>query len=348
MIVGGTFDNEGGKRSTIVKQMAEHLNIMSINGGTLKSLDVNLSSIKTLIWMPNIHNDEDKILPTIKAKYPHILLVQSKRITNNNYTPADVVGRLLKSRSLLGICFEINSKNNYKFKVLDPLGNVYCDTRNLEKLCDTLRDRIEDIQGMTRVPSECIGPARKFCIEKEFIDVVKKFGEQFSTFVNAVNPNRLLGNASTRCASGFPAIKNEGKVFVSRRNVDKTLLTSDDFVEVRIGDRRINYLGDNKPSVDTPIQAFLFEYFPDIKYMIHGHVYVEGAPMTKNKIPCGYLEEIEEIIDVVNCPNTKEFSVNLLGHGCLIACNDLSYFDKVKLTGRPFPESDEYAEGKSK
>lgn len=340
MIVGGTFDKEGGKQSSIVAQMAKFLGVDSVNGGTLESLDIDFSGVDALIWMPNIHNDEDKILPGIKVKYPHMLLVQSKLITDGNYTPADVVGRLLKSRALLGITFESNSKGNYKFELLDPLGNIYCKTRKIEKLCRELRKRITHIQSMSRVPSVTAGPIRYVNIEKEFIDIVKQFGEKFSTFVNAVNPNRLLGNAATRCESGFPAIKSDGKVFVSRRNVDKKTLASKDFVEVRIGDRRVEYFGTKKPSVDTPMQAFLFEYFPEVKYMIHGHVYVENAPMTENKIPCGFLEEIEEILDVVKGNNLREFSVNLKGHGCLIACSDLSYFDTVKLVGRPLPESE--------
>ena len=41
----------------------------------------------------------------------------------------------------------------------------------------------------------------------EFVGVVHRMGDRFSGFVNAVNPNRLLGNASTRCSYGFPAAR---------------------------------------------------------------------------------------------------------------------------------------------
>ena len=176
-------------------------------------------------------------------------------------------------------------------------------------------------------------------MDNRFIDIIKNFGDQFATFVNAVNPNRLLGNASTRCSSGFPAVKEDERIFVSKRNVDKQTLCSEDFVEVSLPDKHIEYFGENKPSVDTPIQVLLFSCFPNIKYMIHGHVYVEGAPMTRHKIPCGYLEETVDILEHFHDHlNVEQFSINLRGHGCLICCSDLAYFDTVKLEGRPFPE----------
>ena len=318
--------------------MMEFLGCSGINGGDLSVLNVDFSFTGTLIWMPNIDNSEDKILPTIKKHYPHMLLVQSKRIDNGKYSYADVVGRLLKSHSLLGITIE-KIDETYWFTLLDPLGNLHCKTDNLEILCRALNRRIWSINSMTRMGSKSVGPVKEFSIDDKFIEVVKNLGNQFSTFVNAVNPNRLLGNASTRCASGFPAVKENERIFVSKRNVDKQTLSSEEFVEVSMPDRCIEYYGDNKPSVDTPVQLLLFSYFPNIKYMVHGHVYVKDAPMTRSKIPCGFLEEVMDIMMVIQDRDVEEFSTNLRGHGCIIACKDLAYFDTVKLESRPFPEA---------
>lgn len=336
-IVGGTFDNNGGKPSFFVNEMMHILGIPGINGGELSTLGMSFSFTDTLIWMPNIDNSEDKILPTIKADNPHMLLVQSKRVHDGNYTPADVVGRLLKSRALLGIVIE-RVFGRYEFQLMDPLGNRHCKTNDVVVLCAALKSRIQEIKRMSRVPSTRTGPVKEFTIDDKFVSVIKDFGNRFSTFINAINPNRLLGNASTRCESGFPAINDRGRMFVSRRNVDKKTLQSSDFVEIELGNGRIFYHGDNKPSVDSPVQAKLFHCFPNIRYMIHGHVYIEDAPTTEHKIPCGFLEEVGDILDVITDPMVSQFSVNLLGHGCLIACRDLDYFDTIKLTGRPFPE----------
>ena len=122
------------------------------------------------------------------------------------------------------------------------------------------------------------------------------------------------------------------------RNVDKKTLCSEEFVEAEFGSSVIEYFGKNKPSVDTPIQLLLFAYFRNIKYMIHGHVYVEDAPITKNKVPCGFLEEVVDVLAVINDPNIEQFAINLRGHGCLIACKDLSFFNSIRLEARPFPE----------
>ncbi len=91
-IVGGTFDKNGGKPSHFVNLMMEYLGITGINGGHIDGLDIDFSFTDSLIWMPNISNEEYKLLPYIKKKYPHMLLVQSKRITDGNYTDADIVG----------------------------------------------------------------------------------------------------------------------------------------------------------------------------------------------------------------------------------------------------------------
>ena len=336
-IVGGTFDNDGGKSSFIVKEMMEFLGCPGINGGNLNDLDIDFSFTDSLIWMPNISNKEDKILPTIKVRHPHMLLVQSKVVSKGNYTDADIVGRLLKSHSLLGIVIE-KKPRGYKFRVLDPLGNIHCSTYDLEVLCRTLKNRTDQIKKMTRVGSKSIGPVKDFTVDYQFIEIVKNLGTQFAAFVNAINPNRLLGNASTRCSAGFPAVRDNERLFVSKRNVDKQTLSSEDFVEVGTTEDGIEFFGDNKPSVDSPIQLLLLYYYPNIKYMVHGHVYVKDAPMTENKIPCGFLEEVTDVVAAVPDLDSKEFVVNLRGHGCLIACSELSYFDEIELMARPFPE----------
>lgn len=339
VLIGGTFDKSGGKSSYIVHMMMQFMGIGGLNGGHISELDseLELDGVDTLIWMPNIDNSEPKFLPKIKKAYPNILLVQSKRITDGNYTEADIVGRLLKSKSLLGITIE--KKNGvYEYMLLDPLGNLHAKTTNLGLLTDTLVKLTNDIRNMSRMPSVRKGMGKNFSIDYHFLQVVRDFGERFSKFVNTVNPHRLLGNASTRCEGGFPAVKSEGRIFVTRRNVDKKTLNASAFVEVELDQHCVNYYGNNKPSVDTPVQLDLFRHFPNINYMIHGHVYVEGAPMTENKIPCGYIEEFADIVAVIDDPSVKAFSVNLLGHGCIIACDDLEYFETIKLVGRPFPE----------
>lgn len=337
VIIGGTFDSSGGKSSYIVEQLMKTLGAGGINGGYLTELEIDFTKIDTLIWMPNIDNSEDKILPQIKLKNPKMLLIQSKRVRDSDFQVSDMVGRLLTSHSLLGIMITKVS-GAYFYRVVDPLGNQLGHTSKIGDLARVLYHRIIYIKSLSRIGSWWLGPRRSQPDCAEFLEVVKSFGDRFSKFVTAVNPNRLLGNASTRCESGFPAIKHDKRIYVSKRNVDKKTLNLGDFVEVESLVNLVGYYGFKKPSVDSPVQIMLFDHFKNIKYIIHGHAYVKGAAFTTNKIPCGFLEEFEDITEIYPDPNTRNFVVNLKGHGCLIACDNLEYFENIKLVGRTLPE----------
>lgn len=60
LIIGGTFDNNGGKPSYIVSQLAKHMTSSVMNGGYIHELTSpnskysDYSKYKALIWMPNI------------------------------------------------------------------------------------------------------------------------------------------------------------------------------------------------------------------------------------------------------------------------------------------------------
>jgi hypothetical protein len=342
LLVGGTFDNHFGKPSHIIEQLAQHLDMDCINGGNVGELPrINFNLLDVLLWFPNIDNSEDKILPHIKEKNYKLLLVQSKRVIEKDYTESDVVGRLLASHANLGVMF-LKLDNVYRFQLIDPLGNSFCMTTDIQELAQALNNRINHLITLTRINcTPLLGQPKDYVSPKpsdEFIEIIRAYGEQFTKFVNAVNPNRLLGNASTRCAKGFPAQRLKDRYLVSRRNVDKTTLSPDDFIEVKTQEERVIHIGNVKPSVDTPIQIRLFNYYTNVNYMIHGHVYVDGAPYTKSKIPCGYIEEFQEIKELYPSSSDSNFCVNLRGHGCLIMANDLDYFKNIKLIGRPFPE----------
>jgi len=355
LIVGGTFEHlddpneyKDSNVSSVILKFTEYMDEHSgfecdwVNGGALSILtdDLKYSRYDVIIWMPNISNDEDKILPRIKEEAPRALLISSKRVVEKEYKESDVIGRLLKSKSNLGIMIT-KPKNLYKFKLLDPLGNLYVDTCSIEELADTILNRINQLFSMTRVPSKKIDEEREFTIDPEFIEFVKYSANEFTKYVNAVNPNRLLGNASTRCMFGFPAERQQDRIFVTQRNIDKKLIETDGFVEVSPEfNGSVLYYGDRKPSVDTPIQVKLFNYYPNINYMVHGHVYIEGAKMTSSKVPCGFLEEFDEVVELYPSPDEEVVVVNLRGHGCLIMTRTVDQLWKYgsNYISREFPE----------
>ena len=342
IIVGGTFDNDGGRPSSVINKLATALGPEweVINGGTMESLRAfSVAGVKVLLWMPHISNDEDKFLDRLKPQNPEMLLIQSKRVVEKDYTAGDVIGRLLKSHSGLGIMIT-KADSQYSFELLDPLGNTWIKTQWISELAAALNARVNYLQRLTRYRSISIPQDSSFEVPDEFIELIKRFGTEFEKYINVVNPTRLLGNASTRCTKGFPAIKLDDRIMVTRRNVNKATLTAGDFVEATLGDKVVQYKGRNKPSVDTPVQLKLMDYYKNVNYMIHGHVYVEGGLMTAEKVPCGYLEEFDEIVHLVPDAAATNFVINLRGHGCLIMAESLEFLESqlTRLYGRPFPE----------
>ena len=148
----------------------------------------------------------------------------------------------------------------------------------------------------------------------------------------------MLGNASFRCCKGFPSIRHkDGIVFVSRRNIDKRYVEAGSFVATHLSSGgEVEYWGDIKPSVDTPIQLRLYEALPWVKYMLHSHTYIEDAPYTSEPVPCGAVEEVKEILDVVEKKDV--FAVNILGHGSIILAREISDMREIPWIPRPTPE----------
>lgn len=318
--------------------------VTHVNGGTVNYLtqlvENGLTNYQVILWMPDVPNDEEKLLPLIKQKNPTALLISSKRAIEKTYTEFDVVGRLLKSRSNLGIMVT-RANNRYYFSLLDPLGNLFWEGEDVTTLATKVLQRVCTLLQYQRIPSVKIGDAVQVELPPDYLEVIQDYGEKFHEYTNAVNPNRFLGNTSTRCMKGFPGIRTphpEGHYAISRRNVDKTGISADDFVVVTSNEQQVEYFGDHKPSVDSPIQIRLFNYYRNVNFILHGHVYLAGVPTTPNALPCGSIEEFDEILDLVRNPEATNFAVNLKGHGCLILTDSVEALKGWQLHSRPFPE----------
>ena len=160
----------------------------------------------------------------------------------------------------------------------------------------------------------------------------------------------MLGNCSYRCQRGFPSYRGKDCIYVSRRNVDKRYIDKDMFVPVRMNENgQIEYVGKYKPSVDTPIQVRLYNLFPKINYMIHAHCYIEDALATTNPIPCGGIEEVDEILNLfIDKTDDKIYNqnilrnvecakINLFGHGSLIMANNIDQLSNIPYIEREIP-----------
>lgn len=127
LIVGGTFDEKGGRPSGFVDKFTKGLKAKVINGGHYNSINDIIDSIGTegyeyVLWWANIPNDLPKIRD-IKSRYPHIMLVTSKR-NNKEYSKQEIIARALRDKANLIVEFD-TTENPFKIRVSDPLGNTF-------------------------------------------------------------------------------------------------------------------------------------------------------------------------------------------------------------------------------
>ena len=367
VFIGGTFDDNKGKSSKVVQKIYEgfvdsglfnQYSYFHMNGGHTHDIAMakdQAVNAKVVVWMPHVDNQLPKeSVNTIKALNPHCVLVTSKRSIETLCTPAQIVQHGLKKHSNLMVVFakESNLSDNLYIcmELVDPLGNSFTHTFDAYKLGQVLAERAYYLVGLTRLSSSPSSlPLPEPPDEPVFLEQVKKAADAFAKLIITSEPTeRFLGNAAFRCTFGFPAVKYKEVVYVSRRNVDKTTLTMQDFVPIDYGVLdKVVFSGRYKPSVDAPIQMRLFRLYPHIKYIMHGHVYVHtplgipATPMTHNVVPCGALVEVNEIWDKFPDMELKSFVINLRGHGFMAASDNPEFFETLlpRYRARPAFES---------
>lgn len=355
LVVGGTFDNNGGKPSGLVNKIFENYvhtnNIEIINGGDLNFLrefiDKELYKYDILFWFANISNEEEKF-NNFKVKHPKLIFIESKRNDNNKYSFKELIWHMLKNKANLMLEFSKQSNNNFMMRILDPLGNCWAETDNPEIIGEKIIERSLFLQSIRRqrtinVTDVIIEVPKR----EDFFEIIRENAKTFSNLINPASEanNRFLGNASFRCENGFPSFRDQTDnklIFVSQRNINKETISDEGFIPVKYDkNKEIIVYSDRKPSVDTPIQLALYEKYPHINYMLHSHVYIDGAPFTEKNIPCGGLEEIEEVIKTVEKnydSKNDSFIINLIGHGSLVMAKDLLVFKDIRYISRDIPE----------
>ena len=341
LVVGGTYDSVCGKPSGIVDQIGSLLSSTCLfktavfNGGTLQELRETIypliESHSVILWMPNVSNAEEKVRD-VKRINPKAILVSSKRNDNEKYSFPELISRALEMKANLTIEFSQQADGRFRMQLFDPLGNLYYKGLETAEMCEALVLRLCELQEFTRVPTfpALNQPAEDYAaqVDPRFCEFARGCADIFHNLIApAKDTKRFLGNLSFRCQNGFPSFRGgNGLIYVSRRNVNKGEIGPEYFVPTFLSDtNHACYYGEHKPSVDTPVQLRLYKRLPQFNYMLHAHCYFDGAPMTTKRIPCGAIEEVDEILNIVerSDPKADLLAVNLLGHGCLLLSKTL-------------------------
>lgn len=351
LLVGGTFSDtpkESGLVNKVYNELSKYnFDIDIKNGGLVEELPSILESVVNydfVFWWCNVLGDVPKYR-NVKDINPKCILIGSKR-NNNEYEFGELIKRALELKQNLCIEFrkiqdeiEIGTPVFINMRIFDPLGNMFYDGTSIKRMVEVLVERMTFLKGITRKGTKRVESdiVVENSIDSLFLELIKGYAETFHELIQA-QTSRFLGNCSTRCMRGFPSQRIEDYIYVSRRNVDKRYIDESAFVKcVKKGDD-ILYWGDNKPSVDTPIQLALYEKLPNINFMIHSHCYIKDAPFTKQIIPCGGLEEVQEILDIIPDKTSDYIAVNLLGHGSTIMTKTSEQLKNINYYGRILPE----------
>ena len=366
LIVGGTWNDTSGKPSSLIQKIYDVIRpkyegkISLYNGGDYTQLQkiIEMTPFYDFVfWFANVENNDLAKIRNVKDYAPKCLLVTSKRNDNNKYDLEELLQRALSIKA--NLCFEFSKieEKLFNIRIFDPLGCIWYDGTSIEGATTACMERLEYLSTVTRKASvnasETLPDIEFSESDNRFLEFVKKSAETFHKLM-CLPPDvkRFVGNASlrfkepTRCMSGFPAIKkSENMILISRRNVNKEGITKADFVPCYLqDDGSTAYFGHYKPSVDTPVQVRLFGLLPNIKYILHGHCYIKDTPMTTTAVPCGALEEVEEILKFIDSNiGTRDadyYAINLKGHGCLILAseNTLNKMELTEFEVRPLPE----------
>lgn len=311
LVIGGRWDVTGGKESGVVKKLAEALGAEEVvNGGFYRGLPRELEE-DLVVWMPEILGEG--VAKHYPIKKQGSVLICSK-VMREGYRITEAVSRIFRMHGNAVIAVYPGSP--HKFQLLDALANEWYFGESIQGLAEQILKLYnwtkQAVRINTRTDSSLVPGSREGL--SEFIEL----NNQLAGFVHKQCGERFFGNLSTRCQKFFPTtVAGEG-IWVSPRNSNKEGLTPADMVWMT---PEMKYLGNFKPSVDAPTQIKIYQGCPQVKYMIHGHAFIEGAPTTKEYYLCGDVREADEVSGLIGT-RPRGF-LNLKNHGFLIWADTL-------------------------
>lgn len=180
---------------------------------------------------------------------------------------------------------------------------------------------------------------------------------KFNTILDFVKATHLLTDNS-----GNISVRGDGDLQVSPRGIDKSTLSPDHAVPVvpSIETGILNYGNarteeakrpgrELKPSIDTGMEAMLYEAFREVDAIIHFH---KGWGVMEYKtsypFPCGVGEEAEEVIDSIPSNRASGLSVELMHHGFLLGITMKEFYELESQWQQALEEFDTHLQEVSK
>ena len=311
IIVGGDFGTK--KESKIISKLSSYFNEpIVLNGGKMNDLPSLVDGDLT-IWMPNIPNEEPKNYP---IKSNGNVLICSK-VMRDGYKKIDAVERIFRMHGNAVIA--ITKSEQYNFEIIDALANTWYCGSSIEELYLSII-KFYDFTKRAIRKNTIKSDLKQVEIDSVNVGVFLDINRNLSNYIQNSCGERFFGNVSTRCQKLFPSLRSN-YILVSPRNIDKKSIQPTDMVQCYKNDSTIYYIGDRKPSVDTPVQLEIYDNCPNVNYIIHGHAFIDNAPTTDEYYLCGDFREFYEVYGFIK--NNKFGFLNLKNHGFIIYSDTL-------------------------
>jgi hypothetical protein len=260
-----------------------------------------------------------KLVARIKKQHPQVLLVPFK-LADADMSRVEIVRWMLELHAGLAVYSRLGDSS--KFYVIDALANeiTVSKTELPERLVQEVSHFLEAIRRRSLHKAHEI-PNVPYL--NNIVDFSRKMQPAFSQIIERnVSSGRWPGNFSFRCTHGFLSSRTEDGFIITRRDVDKTGLTENDFVFVSLNleNDSLAYSGTEgvKPSIDSPVHRLIYERIPWVKSVVHGHLQAHGDRVHLEKLqrwPCGAENEAYDIIKVSPQEARDLWVVNVEGHG---------------------------------
>ena len=155
LIVGGVFDEQGGRPSGFIDKFARFIGARDLfNGGHIDDLKLttNLSHVTHVFWMADVPNSYPKLLPNLLEQNPKAVLIQSKNNRKGIYTRDQLYARMRKTGAEYLLEFTNGPNDQILSSILTIQGTLIKDSvDHIQVVADTFIDEFANC-NMRRFP----------------------------------------------------------------------------------------------------------------------------------------------------------------------------------------------------
>ena len=290
---------------------------------TISASDVarKLKNMRRIVWLIDSSVVDHGPYPT---KSTGSVLICAKFMDYGD-TRINAVSEIFKVHGNAVLAF-YDEIGGFRVELIDALGNVWFNGFNMRLLASRIVEFVDWSKRSVLVRSYL--KKETALIASSEVDRFLKIVRSASDKMMDSDVGRYFGSVSTRCQALFPSMSGGDTVLSSARDICKKHISAQDMIRVEAGNGGVIAYGERKPSVDAPIHLELYMLYENIKFLIHGHAYIEGCPTTVNYMSCGDMREILEVENIVEDKKCSFMCVNLRNHGFIVGADTLEKLDE--------------------